>query len=443
MTSAWDYEHSDLPLREHGLRRSLAQEIRARPYKLLTAPAQITFVAVLSGEQGFDAARAHVADLCAAHGASAPAEEANHFDHDFGAFHLKWERHTEFCSYTFFRTGTVERPFEQTAIDLVPADWLAALPGEVLVATHVAFEGDETPERPPSDLAALFTATTVSGSNMLGARARVWTDFRITGDGFSRILVRDLGLNRRAAGRLMQRLLEVETYRMMAMLAFPVAKQAQPQVYEAERGLGELMAQLAEGPAETDEQQLLDRLSELAARIEALSARTNYRFSAARAYYALVRRRVEELREERIEGLQPPGEYLYRRLIPAMETCASVAERQAALSRRIAQASDMLRTRVDVALEAQNKDLLQSMDRRAQLQLRLQETVEGLSVVAISYYLIGLVAYAANSLKAAGLPINADISAGLALPIVLGLVWIGVRRLRRAVTGRKDGESRS
>jgi uncharacterized membrane-anchored protein len=75
------------------------------------------------------------------------------------------------------------------------------------------------------------------------------------------------------------------------------------------------------------------------------------------------------------------------------------------------------------------------MDRRASLQLRLQETVEGLSVVAISYYLVGIVSYVAKALKGAGLPIEPDLAVGLAVPVVLFLVWSGVKRIRQVVTG--------
>ena len=155
--------------------------------------------------------------------------------------------------------------------------------------------------------------------------------------------------------------------------------------------------------------------------------------AAARAYYALVRRRAEELREQRVEGIQTIEEFIDRRLAPAMRTCEAVAERLENLSRRVARASDLLRTRVDIQLEAQNRDLLQSMDRRARLQLRLQETVEGLSVAAITYYVASLVGYLAKAGEAVGLPVNGDIAAGLSIPIIAGLVWYGVRRLRRIV----------
>ena len=47
-------------------------------------------------------------------------------------------------------------------------------------------------------------------------------------------------------------------------------------------------------------------------------------------------------------------------------------------------------------------NLLGAMNRRQQLQLRLQATVEGLSVAAITYYIVGLVGYAAKGLKEGG-----------------------------------------
>lgn len=71
------------------------------------------------------------------------------------------------------------------------------------------------------------------------------------------------------------------------------------------------------------------------------------------------------------------------------------------------------------------------MDRRADLQLRLQETVEGLSVVVLSYYLVGLVSYAVKALSKLGLPLNPDLATGLAIPVVLVAVGLGMRRLRR------------
>ncbi|MHA1599112.1 MAG: DUF3422 family protein [Alphaproteobacteria bacterium] len=435
---------------EHPLRKELSEEVHARPYGLLKAPVRISHLAVLSGESGIRDDRDHIARLCRAFDAAEPDADARHYSGtlktgDGRELRLKWERHTEFSSYTFYCDGPIEDPFGSSVVDKLPDDWLAGMPGEVLSATNLTLEGADTPERKFDDLAALFADNLVTGSAMRDGQALVWTDFRVHEDGFNRILVRDQGMNQRQAGRLIQRLLEVSAYRMMAMLAFPLARDVLPQVSDAERTLNELMDGMASSEGGEDERRILKKLTGLAAGIESLSLKSSYRFSAAIAYHALVQRRITELREVRLDdvsevrGLQPPGEFVTRRLAPAMETCRSATDRLEALAKRIGRASDLLRTRVDVALEEQNRDLLESMDRRARVQLRLQETVEGLSVVAISYYLLGLVSYAAKSIKAAGAPINSDIATGLSLPIIIGVIWFGLRRLRRALTGPKDG----
>jgi uncharacterized membrane-anchored protein len=430
---------------EHPLRQDLAEEVHARPYGLLRAPVRLTHLVVLSGEGTVREDRDHVSRLCAHFGVEGPGKDAAHFSGDLGPFRLKWERHTEFSAYTFYQDGPFEHPFETPVLDGAPEDWVRTLPGEVLAAINLAIETRDTPPRSFDELARLFSNNTVTGSGMRGGQALVWTDFRLHDDGYSRILIRDIDMNQRQAGRLVQRLLEVAGYRMMSMLSYPLARQALPQLSDMEDCLSTLITGMADTEKVEQERAILRQLSELSADVEALAARTAYRFDATNAYYRLVQRRIEELREVRLEdanevrGLQPVGEFVNRRLAPAMETVASVAARRETLARRVARASDLLRTRVDVALEEQNRDLLKSMNRRARIQLRLQETVEGLSVVAISYYLTGLVYYVLKSIKALGAPIDPDLSAGIALPIVIALVWFGVKRLRKAISARDEG----
>ncbi|HVC10220.1 MAG TPA: DUF3422 family protein, partial [Burkholderiales bacterium] len=109
------------------------------------------------------------------------------------------------------------------------------------------------------------------------------------------------------------------------------------------------------------------------------------------------------------------------------------------LSERVARASALLATRVGVARERQNQDLLASMDRRASLQLRLQETVEGLSVAAITYYVVSLVGYAAKAREAAGVRINPAVAIGVAIPVVAVLAGLGVRYVRRRIARAERG----
>ena len=421
-------------LRDHPLREALNAEVHSRPFASLQGPERITHLAMLSGERAAETDRQHVARLCERQGLAPPAPGDNHFMADFGPFRLKWERHTEFSTYTFFQNGLFETaPFGGFAIDLVPRDWVTGLPGDLLVSVHLDMLDREAPTPDAVALGALFGHDNIVGSLVSGGSAAVWMDFTVQEDGFARILLHDRSLQPRQAGRLVQRFLEIETYRMMALLAFPAAKRHGGVLAATGERLTAITGRMTEIEGSGEERELLDELMVFSSEIEDVAAATNYRFGAARAYYALVRRRVEELREQRVEGMQTINEFVDRRLAPAMRTCEAVSDRLETLSWRVARASELLRTRVDIQLEAQNRDLLQSMDRRARLQLRLQETVEGLSVAAITYYLASLVGYLAKAVKDVGVQVDPDIATGLSIPVIAVLVWLGVRRLRRLV----------
>jgi uncharacterized membrane-anchored protein len=228
-------------------------------------------------------------------------------------------------------------------------------------------------------------------------------------------------------------MLEIDTYRMMALLALPVAQALAPLITGYERDLSEVTTVL-ESACEEDEAQLLERLTRLEAQIESGGAENHYRFGAAAAYYELVQRRIAELREVRIPGLQTFGDFTERRLAPAMNTCRAVAGRQESVSQRVARANQLLATRVDLTRERQNQALLESMNRRAKAQFKLQETVEGLSIAAITYYVVGLIGYLAKGIKALGWDVNYELAMALSIPVVAGLAAFGIRHIRQTVT---------
>ncbi len=417
---------------DHLSRFALTNEVHARPYEALEPPERAFHLAVMVEPDERAGERSHVLGLCERYGIGAPPEDAIHFSLDFGPFRLRWERHSEFTTYTFLAQGDgSSEPFAKPATDRVPPEWLAAIPGRTLVAAHAALMARDWPLPPPADIAGLFGGNTVVGAEIGDGAGVAFTDFRIHADGASRFLVVDRALSRRQASRMLQRLFEIETYRVLALLALPIARDASPELGALERQLAAVTATLAE-PKDSDEK-LLDELTHLAARGERLIAASRYRFGAARAYYDIVERRVAELRERRLPGTQTVEEFMGRRLAPAMATIESIGRRELELSERVARASRLLSTRVDVARERQNQELLASMDRRARLQLRLQETVEGLSVAAITYYVVGLVGYAAKALKASGAAVNPDIAMGAAIPIVAVVAALGVRHIRRTV----------
>ncbi|GHD62078.1 DUF3422 family protein [Jeongeupia chitinilytica] len=423
----------DIRLNEYPQRRLLNDEAHARPFEPATTPGQVSYIAYLNRNVSAEQERWLVGELCAWFGAAAPEAGQVHFSVDLGPLRFKWARHTEFSSFTFSRYGATGEPFADSALSLLPADWLAQLPGNVLLATHAVLLADADLPVPLEEIGARY----FGGHDLIGAQigegsGTACTDFRIHADGFARCLVIDHSMGRRQAGRMLQRLFEIDTYRMLAFLALPVAKSISPELNDADRELAELTTAMSSA-RQDDEPALLDRLTKLAARIESALSLTDYRFSAAHAYYELVRRRVGELRELRIQGVQPFHEFVERRLGPAMETCESVARRQRVLAARVARASSLLRTRVDITHEKQNQALLESMDKRAHLQLRLQETVEGLSVAAITYYTVGLVGYAAKGLKTLGVHVNPELVTGIAIPVVALLVALGLRRMRKAL----------
>jgi len=418
-------------LTQHPQRLMLAGEIHARPFEMLEAPVRASHLALLGPSATTELQ--HITQLIEAHGAEPPADGAIYFIRDLGGIRLRWERHSEFSTYTFLRFDTPSAPFAETAIDLVPTDWLERLPGQLLSAIHIAVTGDHLEDMTPA-----FGGNPMIGSRVQGGAAEVWTDFRLHADGFGRMLVQDRGLTRGQIGRLVQRLLEIETYRMMALLAFPPARQASSEIARIDRDLADIVTQLADPSVQQNDRELLENLTRLAAEAEQLDAATGFRLSAARAYNAIVQTRIAELREERISGIQTMAEFMERRLNPAMKTCESAAERLQLLARRVSRVGGLLRTRVDIALEEKNRDLLKSMNRRAKLQLRMQQTVEGLSVVAISYYLLGLLGYVVKGFKAAGLHVDSDIAGLIGLPAVVGMVCLGVHRLRRAIGGAEE-----
>lgn len=429
---------------EHPLYRRLSDEVHARPPVAVEPPAAISCIALLRGADEHDDL-APLRALLARHGRELQTPQNPHAVFDLDALRVKWERHGEFTSYTLIRPLATQdaaaAPALATAFDSVPADWLASLPGQTIKAIDVTFLPAGSHEPPTEALAQLFSGPTLVGSQVSDAGARVFTDFQLTPDGRDRWLVLDRGLTRGQRARVVQRLVEIGIYRVMAMLAFPLAREMSATLTVAEQRLSTIAARIAElgasatAEVQREQRRLLDDLTQLAAEMEKAVAQSAFRFSASKAYWDMVTKRVAELREERIGGIPTIGEFLSRRLEPAINTVLAAARRQQELSARIARASELLRTRVDIAREEQNSELLAAMERRGRLSLRLQQTVEGLSVAAITYYAVGLVSYVVKPMKTVWPALNPDWITAAAMPVLAWLVWRGVRKIRKELAG--------
>lgn len=431
---------------DHPDRLALADEVHARPPEPIELESRASYLALLVASEDRDHERQHVAALCQRCGVAPPAAGVTQFSARLGDVRLKWERHGEFSGYTFVAQGGLAQPFATPASGLLPPGWLAGLPGHTVAGAHAVLlpSGDTAP-----DLAQLserhFGGNVVVGAEIGEGAGYAFTDFRLHADGCSRFVLLsgsagNPGFTPRQAGRMLQRLFEIEAYRLLALLALPIARRQSPRILAVERALAELTDGIARGGGQ--EEQLLHELTRLAAEVESGLSASQFRFGATRAYAELVRTRIGELREQRIPGIQTIDEFMARRFTPAVATCNTVSQRLHGLSERVAQASSLLATRVGIARERQNQELLASMDRRARLQLRLQQTVEGLSVAAIAYYVAGLVGYLAKGAKAAGVPLNAELAVGLALPPIALATWLVIRRARRHAHAAEDAAAR-
>lgn len=409
-------------MRFHDQRQKLLAEAHARPSTPIAVPALVTRIAALSGQDGVEVDRAHMADLCARLGQEGPSRGMRWWALDAGTWQLRWERHSEFSSWTF-----VARPESGAgdALAEVPRDWIETMPGPVLVLTTLRLRRGHHAHPEPVDRHDAI------GSRLLDGAATLLTDLKPDEGGMTRFEVVMHDDDPVLAGRLTLILLEIETYRLMALLAFPVAGDAAAQVAEIEAEAGELAARIADDLGVEDDRKLLQKLVALSGRMEALSASTNFRFGAGNAYHEIVNGRIANLRETPIPGMQTVGQFMDRRLGPAMRTCNTVAERERAVIARIARAGQMLNTRIELVTQAINADLLNSMNRRTLAQLRLQQTVEGLSVVAISYYAFSLLLYPLKALEHALPGFDVAIAAGVIAPLVFGLVWFVLARVRR------------
>jgi uncharacterized membrane-anchored protein len=421
------------PIPDHPLRYATVNELHARPFPALDLPSTAVYVAIKepvqaqNRDRGLD--RAHLLALLDRHGSAHPQPDATHFQGPIGRAELKWESHTEFVTYTAFSRGLAKRPFDPADAEVLPEDWLSAAPGRRLTSVMI-----RVAPMPASDADLLaqvdewFVPESLAVSRVVDGAAVVAGDFRIDPAGHMRFAVFvKPGTGQRRIGRIVQRLCEIETYRAMSMLGLMRSRDLSGRLNALDPRLSSLVSGLDN--AEPAPEAALHDLLTISAELESLAVQFSFRFGATSAYEAIVNQRIEVLRETRIEGRQTFGEFMMRRYDPAMRTVKSAENRLQAMGERAQRAAELLRTRVDVERSAQNQKLLESMDKRADLQLRLQRTVEGLSVVAISYYAVNLTAYLAYPLTEP-LGMTHGMTMAILTPLIVIAVWLGVRRIR-------------
>lgn len=409
--------------------------LHSRAFFPVQGPVQVSHLAVLhEGEYQADEALAHLRNLCE-HYQIETELKAPFVSIALPEFELRWEQHTEFSTYSFITYVPTEQPFAQHILHILPRDWVENIPGQVVSALRVGVvDVEQVPDR--DVLRGHFEGQRLKGSELRAGAATLWSALQLHDDGFNRMLVLNHHLSECEIGRIVRALLELEAYRNMLLLALPVAQETIAAVSEMEDQLAVLTRQFSHDQVAIDDQQLLTELSTMAAGIAELIAASRYRFDAAKAYYQMVEARFEELQESEVDHLQTISAFLDRRLSPAIRTVRAAKRRLDDLSGRVGRATDFIRTRIDMSIEKQNQNLLKSMDRRAKMQFRLQQTVESLSVVVLTFYVLSLLSLALRGVPEFGYGLSSDLIVALMIPVVLGLVWYLTRRVKKKITSR-------
>ena len=410
----------------HVDRAAAIGEVHARPHPLIEAPSCLLQIAFMT-EGDLSKDRAVMSALSQRLGVAEPdhATPLHGLSWDEGALHC--EKHTEFSTY---RWSAALDPETGAPCGANPFKHGFTPPGPVLSGIYLRIlpwtaETEKEAER--------FDPISLCYSRVEDGSAAILTDFRQDEEGLTHILILARDLTPAQTGALAQRLLEIETYRILALLALPLKRSMTSDLRHMEARLAAITDEMCAGLVDRRKSEvLLSELTSLAAALEADVAGTLYRFGASKAYYEIVMARLAVLAEDTIPGYCTWHDFLYRRIAPAMRTCQSVKERQDKLSDKLTRAISLLHSWIDVELERQNRDLLTSMNNRARLQLRLQQTVEGLSVAAISYYVMGLLAYFLKGIPRLHKMVTPERATAILVPVVVLMIWWVIHKIRKA-----------
>ncbi len=407
-------------------RTDLTNELHARPALPLDGEMNVHHLAFMGG---MDEGQKAGTDLFDQMGIILPSGGMRHQTITHRDVLIKWEQHTEFF------TVTVHEPANETMFGrckTLPTQWIDELEDHRVVDMRLCLRKSNDMEHGlPTKFQTIFDLSSLCGVSVAKNVATYFTDFRLHGsDLATHHLVLDHGMSAFQAGRNVLRIVEIETYRVMAMIGYQHARQIAPELADAERRLVRLTELMGREEDAKEARELLDEVTELSATTEKLNAGSSFRFGASRAYSSIVMERIGSLREERLMTYRSLTGFMDRRFMPSIRTIESYHDRIDKLAERLGRTANLLRTRVDVNLEEQNSKLLQSMEKRAGLQLRLQQTVEGLSVIAISYYAVSLFGYLAIPI-AKNTYLDPKILTGFAAIPILLLVILLTRRVRK------------
>lgn len=337
---------------------------------------------------------------------------------------LRFERHTEFVSLTFLGQ---KRPSPDTL------RLIGTCSGRQLAGSRVLI-------RPEFDQSChdLFTGDRLYGGSSVTEGIQVATDFQVGADAMVNYVVTGFFIDPATRGLTVKWIMEMEMYRMAALLGLPEIRRATTELGALEHAAAEATRDLSE--ADDDNLgQAITSIADILSRVAVLRESLRYRIAASRAYNGVVEARLESLAEQRFNERRTLKAFVDSRLTPAISTINAFDARLNQLDVAVRQTMSLARTRLDFVNQEQSAKLLMSMETRARQQVHLAQAVEGLSVAAITYYAVGLIGYILKGIPGDSLiGIYDPVIVAVSIPTIAILVWRATRAARKKINGLEE-----
>lgn len=415
------------------LLQKLRDELHSRTYPVFTSPVVVCSFSYLRTDANVEDEKVHLETLINSTSLELVSQNLNRMRLACQHYKLRVDFYNEFTCYQFIFENKPETDFKHNLMSLVPGDWLIEVSGIPLVSMNFITQKCLDQSIDKSKFIDYFGDVQIIGSYTAQGAARTWSSFITNENKNINVLVEDEQLGPRRLGRLIQRLVDIENYRMMSLLALPVAQKTLSQVERIEQDLTQIVMQLSDMGSMEHETNLLNHLYRLAAQNEQLRAHTLHRFGASAAYQVILDERLAEIEDSSIAGYQTITSFYYRRMRPALRTCNSARKRLEQLSNHLERVTEMLSTSVNVCVGKQNQKMLETLAQQSKMQLRMQQTVEGLSIVAITYYASSLLSYVFKSMEKLDVINSPYLWTGLSVPVIAALTFVGIRWIKTRV----------
>lgn len=366
---------------------------------------------------------------------------------------VTWEAHTEYYSYQVWHIPDDKlKPLEfgpltfpNYAMPLSPLG-IEVNALDILVLPHTSLSVEEVKNTMPGPQ--------VYGSRIFGQDISVMTTF--THDEYHRerylIMCPSFDVLLTQLARTIDTLVAIENYTHLILLPLQAFAQSVDQVHQYEQRhlyqRGVITTEIG-GSTPDKLQHWLTVLTQDFMKVSRLAESMRFKLSASVPYERIIRSNLALLQEQGIDGCRKISEYVDGKTIGVADGYQQLIKRINALVNDFQGSIAVIRTKVELqlqdqnlALQDQNLQLLRSVDKTTRSQAILQHTVEGLSVIVISYYLSGLGSYVFKAMEHLGWISSASFASGAFVPITLGISFLLIFLGRKIIYKRFVQDSR-